>query len=341
MKKSLVLLAICLLLLQIATAQTQKELYNQHVQAAASLYENKDFQNAAIEYGKAFSVNGGLGKVLDKYNAACCWSRVNIADSAFKLLYQIATKGKFDDYNLISTDSDLVNLHGDSRWQPILDSVLKNQKEAEAKMNMPLKNELDSIYNNDQPPRVVYMNLLKQSGGKKTPQIDSILTVIEHNDSIDIIKVEKILDTYGWLGADVVGQRGNLVLWLVIQHSDLAIQKKYQPMMEDAVKKGNLNPANYAWTIDRILVNEGEKQIYGSQLKMNPLDSSKFYVTPMIDPDNVDKRREEVDLPPIAGYVKHFGINWNVEEYKKNLPKYEEWSKESREKWEKQNKASK
>jgi hypothetical protein len=44
---------------------------------------------------------------------------------------------------------------------------------------------------------------------------------------------------------------------------------------------------------------------------------------PLADPDNVDKRRAEVGLTPLAEYVKHWGIKWDVDDYKKQLPAIE------------------
>ena len=40
---------------------------------------------------------------------------------------------------------------------------------------------------------------------------------------------------------------------------------------------------------------------------------------PLEDPDNVDKRRQQVGLGPIKDYVSEWGIIWDVEEYKKFL----------------------
>ena len=67
---------------------------------------------------------------------------------------------------------------------------------------------------------------------------------MERKDSINLIKVMKILDERGWLGKNVVGTQGNQTLFLVIQHADLEYQQKYLPMMREAVKDGNANPAN-------------------------------------------------------------------------------------------------
>ncbi len=41
------------------------------------------------------------------------------------------------------------------------------------------------------------------------------------------------------------------------------------------------------------------------------------------NPENVDKRREEVGLQPLADYVKEWQIKWDVEQYKKDLEKIE------------------
>jgi hypothetical protein len=48
-----------------------------------------------------------------------------------------------------------------------------------------------------------------------------------------------------------------------------------------------------------------------------------FYVLPLEDPENVDKRRAEVGLQPIADYVIEWQIKWDVEQYKKDLAKIE------------------
>ncbi|MNK88442.1 hypothetical protein D3C87_1084030 [compost metagenome] len=141
-------------------------------------------------------------------------------------------------------------------------------------------------------------------------------------DSINLIKVMKILDERGWLGKNVVGTQGNQTLFLVIQHADLEYQQKYLPMMREAVKNGNANPGNLAYLEDRVALREGKKQIYGSQSSKNK-KTGKICIAPMIDPDNVDKRRAEVGLGTMADYAVKLNIDWNLEEYKKELAETE------------------
>ena len=157
----------------------------------------------------------------------------------------------------------------------------------------------------------------------KSKEMKNHWRAIQKKDSINLIKVKAILDTYGWLGADVVGEQGNSTLFLVIQHSDQATQERYLPMMREAVKNGKAQSSSLALLIDRVALGQGKRQIYGSQIGRDP-ETQVYYVSPLEDPDNVDKRRAEVGLGPLAEYLNHWQIKWDVEQYKKDLPKLEE-----------------
>lgn len=134
---------------------------------------------------------------------------------------------------------------------------------------------------------------------------------------INVLKITRILDKYGWLGRDIIGKEGNTTLFLVIQHADLKTQEKYMPMMREAVKKHQASGAAFAMLEDRIALREGRKQIYGSQIETGT--DGIMSLSPLEDPDNVDKRREEVGLGPIAEYLQSWNITWDVEAYKKQM----------------------
>jgi hypothetical protein len=136
---------------------------------------------------------------------------------------------------------------------------------------------------------------------------------MRHADSLNLPKVMDILDKHGWVGPAVVGQQGNITLFLVIQHADLKTQLKYLPMLREAVRKGDAQPSHLAMLEDRVALRQGKKQIYGSQVARDNT-TGKYYVENLADPKNVDKRRAAVGLPPLAEYLKHWGIEWKVEE---------------------------
>ena len=190
----------------------------------------------------------------------------------------------------------------------------------ETKLNAALVRQLDTIHHDDQDYRVLIDSVNKKYGQQSKEMLD-LWRLIGQRDSINTIKVTTIIDRYGWLGADVVGEHGNSTLFLVIQHADFSVQEKYLPLMRDAVKKGNAIWADLALLEDRVLIWKGKKQLYGSQIS-DYLDAGAF-VAPLEDPDNVDKRRAEAGLRPMAIYLSYFGMKWDLEQYKKDLPMIE------------------
>ena len=92
--------------------------------------------------------------------------------------------------------------------------------------------------------------------------------------------------------------------------------------MREAVKSGKASGSSLALLEDRVALKQGKKQIYGSQIGQDS-DLKLYYVLPLEDPDNVDKRRAEVGLQPLSDYVNHWQIKWDVEQYKKDLPTIE------------------
>lgn len=149
-------------------------------------------------------------------------------------------------------------------------------------------------------------------------------------ESVDI--VAKIIDKYGWLGKDKIGKEANETLFLGIQHiDDLVVQSKYLPAIKDAVKKGNAEPWHLAFLTDRILMNQGKKQVYGTQkiITKNPETS---YIIPLENPEKVDELRKEIGLDPLNDDLQEDGLSWNLEDYKKDLPRIEKLYKERVEK---------
>lgn len=184
-----------------------------------------------------------------------------------------------------------------------------------------LKKELLVIWNDDQDIRNEYLKA-REKLGESDPKVENIAKIMRYRDSIHLVKVTKILDEEGWIGKDKIGVLGSNTLFLVIQHSDLKTQQKYLPMMRNAVKDGKTELSWLALLEDRVALGEGRKQIYGSHVFGNK-ETKKNYVAPLDDPDNVDKRRSEVGLEPMASYLEKWNIIWNVEEYKKQLPEIE------------------
>lgn len=320
MRKITFLTILCFLLFNLTFAQ-DRERYSELIKEASGLYESKDFLESGKKYSEAFVALGGKGVVTDRYNAACSWALAKKPDSAFVQLFKIAENGNYSNYGHITIDPDLNSLHNDERWNKVLNIIKSNKEKAEANLDKPIVAILDTIYQEDQTYRQ-RIDEIEEKYGWESDEMQANWKIMKEKDSINLIKIKTILDERGWLGADVIGNQGNSTLFLVIQHADLETQEKYLPMMREAVENGNAKASSLALLEDRVALRKGEKQIYGSQIGRDR-ETGEYYVLPLIDPDNVDKRRAEMGLGLIKDYVSFMGINWDVEDYKKKLPEYE------------------
>ena len=318
--KQTILILTFIVLTNFMSGQNIPKKYFVLVKIADSLYRAKDYKNSAIQYSDAFKSNGWKGTSNDRYNAACSWALATIPDSAIFQLERIVAN--YTDYKHITTDSDLNSLHKDNRWEQLLEKVKKNIVKAEAKLNKPLVVSLDTIFDEDQKYRQ-QINVIATKYGWESKELKEHWKIINEKDSINLLKIEAILDKFGWLGPDVVGEQGNTALFVVIQHSNQSIQEKYLPMMREAVKNGKAQGSSLALLEDRVALAQGKRQIYGSQIGRDS-ETQLFYILPLEDPDNVDIRRAKVGLEPLAYYANHWQIKWDIEQYKKDLPKLEE-----------------
>ncbi len=175
-----------------------------------------------------------------------------------------------------------------------------------------IQTELVAILESDQSERMQVDDMMKKYG-MNSPEWQTFINAMRAKDAGNAHRVCAILDQYGWLGPDEVGEKANRALFLVIQHSDLAIQQKYLPMLRTAVKDRKANPAQLALLEDRVALAEGRLQVYGSQLRTE--QDGHTYVRPMIDPEHVDERRASVGLPPMAEYLKHWNLTWDAKAF--------------------------
>ena len=181
---------------------------------------------------------------------------------------------------------------------------------------------LDTIWRTEQEPITLRDSLMKIYG-VESKEAQEQQEIYEKNHIPNEEKVKNILDKYGWPTKEMIGEEGNWIICNVIQHSDNEIRLKYLPMMRKAVKEKKLEPRFLVRAEDRIATERGDLQIYGGQMKYYPVTKS-FNVWPVYDPVNIDKRRAEIGLDPIAEFLKNrFDFEWNLEEQIKRSTAFE------------------
>ena len=298
-----------------ACQQQSPEEYNALVAEARNLYAAGEFKQAGAKYSEAFKALEEEDSISHRYEAARALARAEQQDEVFEQLFIISEEGNFVDLAQISTDDAFSSLRTDERWMSILNKVSDNKKEAEAGMDE-VASLLQRVYHDDQKYRQEAEEI-KEKHGLLSEEVRKHRELINKQDSINLVHVEKVLKEHGWLGADLIGRDANSALFLVIQHAELETQEKYLPMLREAVKIGAANPPDLALLEDRVALRQGKKQIYGSQIGVNR-ETGEYYVSPLMDPHNVNQRRAEVGLGPIEDYIANWDLDWNTEAFKNN-----------------------
>jgi hypothetical protein len=128
-------------------------------------------------------------------------------------------------------------------------------------------------------------------------------------------RAKEMLDKNGFIGFDLAGENGSRNFWLIAQHSDHnpEFQKEVLVEMKKEVDKQNANSTNYGLLVDRVNLNTGKAQIYGTQVSYN-INNGQAYPKKLEDSINVNKRRKSIGLEPIEEYLNrmsemHFEMN--------------------------------
>ena len=108
----------------------------------------------------------------------------------------------------------------------------------------------------------------------------------------------------GWFKKSVYGERAAGAAFLIIQHSDLESWRRFVPVLEPLVAQGEVEGQSYGLMYDRLAINEGRPQRYGTQMKCK---DGRWVVDNLEDPGRVDERRRAMNFPgTMAEYEAHF-----------------------------------
>ncbi|ELR69602.1 hypothetical protein C900_04827 [Fulvivirga imtechensis AK7] len=125
-------------------------------------------------------------------------------------------------------------------------------------------------------------------------------------DSLNQQQTVSIIEQCGFPTKDEVGGEGMTTVFLVLQHSSSSLMAYYYPQIKRAVERGDIRKSSFALMQDRLLMWNGFKQIYGSQISNGSLYALE-------DPETVNERRATMGLDPIEDYLEHFDLNFEEE----------------------------
>lgn len=125
-------------------------------------------------------------------------------------------------------------------------------------------------------------------------------------DVANTARLRAIISQHGWPGRSLVGKEGAHHAWLIAQHADrqLDFQREALELLADSVRRGDAAERDLAYLTDRVRMNEGREQVYGTQIA--EVKDGRGVPWPVEDPANLDARRAAVGLPPFEEYSR----NW-------------------------------
>lgn len=273
---------------------------------ADSLREAGDLPGAIALYRQGYEQDAA--NFTNTYNLACSYALLNNRDSAFYFLEQALPA---DSTVLMMRDPDLVYLYEDERYEELAEKQIKKVEAVNGPYeNLELARRLWRMFQTDQA-FYYQVQLASEEMGRYNP-ISPALWHLKHriNDQ-NQKELVAILEEQGWPERSAVGGTAASAAFLVIQHADYELQKRFLPMIEAACEEGEASWSSYALMYDRIQVREDKPQKYGSQVRFNA-ETNNYEPFPILEPEYVNQRRAEVGLGPIEAYLARWDIEWEV-----------------------------
>lgn len=184
-------------------------------------------------------------------------------------------------------------------------------------LNSELRDELLSMLEQDQQIREQgHRVLIVGESGDHAPEQAEGAAPHEHTqsspvhgdemhrvDAANTLRLKEIIAEHGWPGASLVESDGACAAFLIAQHADAdpEFQRRCLELMQKA-PPGEVSPGDIAYLTDRVRVNSGQPQLYGTQFW---IQDGSLVPRPIENPDELDARREEAGLIPMSEYVEH------------------------------------
>jgi hypothetical protein len=195
-----------------------------------------------------------------------------------------------------------------------------NAAVAEARANLAalgteasVKARLEAMRTLDQRPMMVANHEIDLSGLMPDDQAAArgvVSTEIKALNAENVSVLVSMVPPEGWFSSKIYGQNAATGAFLIVQHADTPLQKRFLPSIEAMAQRNEALWSEYALMYDRIAVAEGRLQRYGTQ--MHCVDG-RMIPQPTEKPDQLEVRRAPIGFrwPDYASYLANFGACQN------------------------------
>jgi hypothetical protein len=156
----------------------------------------------------------------------------------------------------------------------------------------------------DQADRQATFRIFRRYGFRSA-QADTANRWLLRQDSLRLATFQALARRYGWPRAQAVGAGSVQQAYLLVQHAPDHLQASYHDTLRAAHARGELGSADYATYLDRVWVNQGRPQQYGTQSRRRVLaDGQEDYLFPVQDLPHLDQRRATMQLAPLLPHLR-------------------------------------
>ena len=252
-------------------------------------------------YDKAemFKPIGGIAKhdVLAKYFEGLCHDfNLKKKEAQDNLIQAIQLDWEITQSLLDVRKGDYINLKKKKRyWKKVNKEFKIQQKDIDKNLRAEIL-RLDKEY-----------NALRFEEDKFSPEglKEALARERKFAENLEVIIKEKGIPTIKNVGR----QMSNRFLDFLIKITSLKEKEIYFPMVKKAYENEEIGFEYYVRMIDKIEVEKGRPQIYGTQYEYDQ-KMGKSVFDPVVDGENVNKRRAHIGLPTIEYYAEQFGIEY-------------------------------
>jgi len=169
-----------------------------------------------------------------------------------------------------------------------------------AQTNPALSRTLDSLAAADQRPMQAMMQGALADSTRNRLIAEEQANYVRHQPIL-----EAMIRQHGFPGYAMVGEKSSDNFWLVVQHADAHpdFQQRVLALMLPEVKRHNASPKSYAYLTDRVALNTGKPQEYGTQVEYTGSGIGEPVPRTLRDPKNVNSRRAAIGLEPLEKYL--------------------------------------
>lgn len=240
-----------------------------------------------VKYVKANNLNHNLQNTY--YTISNCYAMLGIKDSSIFYFPKVSDG--------IGNLSDIYydGYNGD-QWKSAVNLITADFYKKNKNFKKPqLAIELMQLSNRQQSFHWYSLYL------KESPIACEKITKAHQDNEVSINKFLLKLSESVYPSTDEIGNDGMNALFMLVQHLEersklqQLFHKKIESVLNSIDFKDSLLCSHYAYITDRILVNKGQQQEYGTQF-----NSTTKELYPIRDYSNVDKRRKKLYLDPLG-----------------------------------------